>query len=75
LETRISVLLKKHNLKVIVIDSVAALFRVEFETWELAAKAKMLSTLGHLLHKLSFEHKICIICVNQVPNYIFKICM
>lgn len=66
LETRITNLLSNHKLKLIIIDSITALFRVEFENWELAARAKTLATVGKLLHKLSHQYKICVICVNQV---------
>ena len=70
LETRIAKLLSKHRLKLIIIDSIAALFRVEFETWELSARAKALATIGKLLHKLSHQYKICILCVNQVRDIV-----
>lgn len=70
LESRLTSLLQKEEIKIIVIDSIAAVFRVEFESWELSTRAKLLSTVGNLLQKISFKYNICILCVNQVSAVI-----
>ncbi|KAJ8045800.1 DNA repair protein XRCC3 [Holothuria leucospilota] len=63
---RIPILLEKGLVKLIVIDSVAALFRSEFEAHEAFQRAKSLQRFGAQLHQLANKHNIPVICVNQV---------
>ena len=65
---RLPLLLKQGDVKLLVIDSIAALFRVEFDQNELAKRAQMLAKFGSQLHKLSHKYGVCIICVNQVTD-------
>lgn len=49
-----------------VIDSIAALFRVEYSLGETSKRAKVLRSFGAQLHKLSNLYSIPVVCVNQV---------
>ncbi len=53
-------------MKLIVVDSLAALFRCEFESGEMFSRAKQLQRFGGRLHALSLKHNIPVVCVNQV---------
>ncbi|XP_038077515.1 DNA repair protein XRCC3-like [Patiria miniata] len=66
IQYRIPLLLKQSQVKLIVVDSVAALFRCEFSPGEAAKRAKRLQSLGAQLHRLSRLHHVPVICVNQV---------
>ncbi|XP_041351074.1 DNA repair protein XRCC3-like [Gigantopelta aegis] len=59
------VLLAKGVVQLIVIDSVAALFRCEFDTGHMIQRAKHLSSFAAQLHRLGYQYNIPIICVNQ----------
>ncbi|XP_070571103.1 DNA repair protein XRCC3-like [Ptychodera flava] len=63
---RIPILLRRNLVKLVVVDSIAALFRGEYGLEETAKRAYHLRSLGLLLHKLSQQHNIPVICVNQV---------
>lgn len=58
--------MKNSNVRLIVIDSIAALFRVEFAIDEGVARSRALADLGQRLHKISFEYSTAIVCINQV---------
>lgn len=49
----------------IVIDSIAAPYRVEDWKDESNNRSKSLRTIGQQLHKLC-KYNICIVCINQV---------
>jgi len=68
INARIESLLENSSIKLIIIDSVAALFRAEFEYQDMAERAKLLAKLGQRLHALSFKYKLCIVTVNQVSD-------
>jgi RecA/RadA recombinase len=59
----------------IIIDSIAALFRTEFTSGEMASRAKLLTAFGTQLRKLAHVHSVPVVCVNQfralihVPSY------
>ena len=65
---RLPVLFSKFNVKLIVIDSIAALFRSEFSSMESKQRAKKLNYLASALRNLGDKHGIPIVCINQV-NY------
>ncbi|XP_064316941.1 DNA repair protein XRCC3 isoform X7 [Phalacrocorax carbo] len=65
---RISPLLTRGMVRLVVIDSIAALFRCEFGVSESVMKARYLQTFGAQLHSLSTRFRIPIICVNQVTD-------
>ncbi|XP_078263279.1 DNA repair protein XRCC3 isoform X3 [Rhinoraja longicauda] len=66
LSKRIPILLSRGLIRLVVIDSIAALVRCEFGAADSIVKAKCLQKFGAMLHHLS--HSFCspIICVNQL---------
>ena len=67
---KVPVLLSQGRVKLIIIDSIAALFRCEFETHETIRRAKELSSFAAQLHYLSFKYSCPVVCVNQVSCYL-----
>ena len=63
---RLPVLLKKMHVKLVVVDSIAALFRVEYSFQEMAQRSKVMNTIGAQLRELSYQNNIPVVCVNQV---------
>ncbi|NXN73364.1 XRCC3 protein, partial [Himantopus himantopus] len=63
---RISLLLTRGMVRLVVIDSIAALFRCEFGVSDSVMKARYLQTFGAQLHNLSTRFRTPIMCVNQV---------
>ncbi|XP_013387995.1 DNA repair protein XRCC3 isoform X2 [Lingula anatina] len=70
LKYRLPKLLQKNIVKLVVIDSVAALFRSEYHLSESTKRSKQLSSLGAILHELSSSSNIPVVCVNQVSDVI-----
>ncbi|CAH1792516.1 unnamed protein product [Owenia fusiformis] len=68
LKTRVPALLNRFNIKLIVIDSVAALFRYEYSLNQTFERSKKLSLFGAYLHNLSCKHNIPVVCINQVTE-------
>uniref|UniRef100_A0A3B3DZA0 DNA repair protein n=1 Tax=Oryzias melastigma TaxID=30732 RepID=A0A3B3DZA0_ORYME len=52
--------------RLIVVDSVAALFRSEFQTEDWLERNKQLLTFSTMLHQLSQEFTTPVLCINQV---------
>ncbi|NXB69969.1 XRCC3 protein, partial [Donacobius atricapilla] len=67
---RLSLLLARGMARLVVIDSMAALFRGEFGPAQSALKARYLQTFGAQLHSLSTRFRTPIVCVNQVSDQI-----
>lgn len=63
---RLPVLLNSGAIKLVIIDSIAALFRVEYSLGETSKRAKILRSFGAQLYKLSNLYSIPVVCVNQV---------
>ncbi|NWU46061.1 XRCC3 protein, partial [Hylia prasina] len=63
---RLSLLLARGMVRLVVIDSIAALFRCEFGPAQAALKARYLQTFGAQLHSLSTKFRTPIMCINQV---------
>ncbi|XP_011503637.1 PREDICTED: DNA repair protein XRCC3-like [Ceratosolen solmsi marchali] len=63
---RLPNLLSHYNIKLLVIDSIAATFRVEYDSVYLQNRAKSLRNIGYRLQKLSSIYNMAIICINQV---------
>lgn len=63
---KIPCLLAKQRIGVIIIDSIAAPYRAEYESTALKSRAKSLRKIGQGLHYYSKKFNICIICINQV---------
>ncbi|KFU85570.1 DNA repair protein XRCC3 [Chaetura pelagica] len=62
---RISLLLSRGMVRLVVIDSIAALFRCEFGVSDSVMKARYLQTFGAQLHSLSTRFRTPILCINQ----------
>lgn len=54
------------SIKLIIIDSIAAVFRGEYTLSEAPRRSRDLRDITFHLHELSIEHGLWIICVNQV---------
>uniref|UniRef100_A0A3B3E180 DNA repair protein n=1 Tax=Oryzias melastigma TaxID=30732 RepID=A0A3B3E180_ORYME len=66
LSRRAPVLLAAGLVRLIVVDSVAALFRSEFQTEDWLERNKQLLTFSTMLHQLSQEFTTPVLCINQV---------
>uniref|UniRef100_A0A8C3B8D0 DNA repair protein XRCC3 n=1 Tax=Cairina moschata TaxID=8855 RepID=A0A8C3B8D0_CAIMO len=65
---RISLLLKRGMVRLVVIDSIAALFRCEFGASDSVLKARYLQMFGAQLHSLSTRFSTPVVCINQVTD-------
>lgn len=63
-------LLSGRNVKLIVLDSVAALFRCEYTANDWLKRQQDLHNLGSLLHKFSYTYGAAVVCTNQVTSVI-----
>uniref|UniRef100_H2MVD7 DNA repair protein n=1 Tax=Oryzias latipes TaxID=8090 RepID=H2MVD7_ORYLA len=66
LSRRAPVLLAAGLVRLIVVDSVAALFRSEFQAEDWMERNKQLLTFSSMLHQLSQEFTTPVLCINQV---------
>ncbi|NWU88658.1 XRCC3 protein, partial [Upupa epops] len=62
---RISLLLTRGMVRLVIIDSIAALFRCEFGVSDSVTKARYLQSFGAQLHTLSIRFRTPIMCINQ----------
>jgi hypothetical protein len=69
IKERIRPLLRRHPIKLIVVDSIAALYRYEFTKEQSAERAKVLLAHAHQLNEISEEYKLPILVTNQVTDY------
>lgn len=60
------------SIKLIVIDSITAVFRGEYTPSEAPRRSRDLRDIAFNLHKLSVKHRLWIICVNQVIVFKYK---
>ena len=67
-ERRLPQLAARRPLSALVIDSVAAQFRCQYEAGESARRALDLQRLGGALRHLSRRHRLAVLCVNQVSE-------
>ena len=63
---RLPLILESKNIRLLVIDSLAALFRVEFGLDEGGIRGQTLMAVGAYLKELSDTYHIPVVCVNQV---------
>ncbi|XP_069715074.1 DNA repair protein XRCC3-like [Phaenicophaeus curvirostris] len=70
---RISLLLARGMVRLVVIDSIAALFRCEFGVSDSITKAQYLQTFGAQLHSLSTRFRTPIMCINQVTDAVSEL--
>lgn len=66
---RLPQMLKRIRVGIIIIDSIAAVFRGDYNINESIVRAKDLRDIGLQLHKLSSYFGTAILCVNQVILY------
>lgn len=65
---RLQQLLKQSTIGLIVIDSIAAVFRAEYDHSEALTRAKELRSVAMQLHALANQYKLAVVCVNQVAD-------
>lgn len=65
-------LIRTRNVKLVIIDSVAALFRCEYGIDKTIERSQNLQTLGLILHTLIAKYQLAVICINQVTDVIDK---
>ncbi|KAL7812488.1 P-loop containing nucleoside triphosphate hydrolase protein [Trichoderma gracile] len=75
LEYQVPVLLSRHDIGLLIVDSVAANYRAEFERQQgfshgsnMAARSAELIRLGALLRDLARRHNIAVVVANQVAD-------
>ena len=66
LEYKLPALLATGRVGVVIVDSIAALFRAEFGAGQVAQRARVLQTCGARLHRLCTSHGLAVVCINQV---------
>ncbi|PIO37088.1 hypothetical protein AB205_0144530, partial [Aquarana catesbeiana] len=62
---KLPILLLRGQVRLIIIDSIAALFRCEFAAKDAVVKAKHIQTIGAKLHQLSRDFTTPVFCINQ----------
>lgn len=62
---RLPILMQKERIGLIVIDSVAGVFRLEADA---ISRANKMRRLAHALQAVGFDYECAIICINQVDN-------
>ena len=68
LKHKLPLLLQQRTVKVLIIDSIAALFRSEYDSTEITQRSHDLKTVISLLQNLIYTYKVTIICTNQVTS-------
>ena len=66
LEYKLPSLLEQGRVKLVVLDSIAALFRAEFGIGQTSHRAELLRAFGAQLWRLSEVYGAAVVCVNQV---------
>lgn len=70
LDFKLPSLLATGRVRLVVIDSIAALFRVEFGLNQAVHRAQLLQACGAQLQRLSESYGVAIVCINQVCTYV-----
>ena len=80
LQKKLPLALARGKIKLVVIDSVAALFRCHYDNKNLVVRAKHLASLATQLRQLADRYNTAVICVNQVrqlciclPVFVFAV--
>lgn len=68
ISTLLKNIINERPIKLIIIDSIAALFRSEFSFNESIARAEKLNKIGVCLKEYSANYGTVIVCTNQVIN-------
>ncbi|XP_012273286.1 DNA repair protein XRCC3 [Orussus abietinus] len=72
---RIPILMESQKIGLIILDSIAAPYRVEYSDSELKNRARSLRSIGYQLHILSFKNRIPVVCINQVTAVVKSDCV
>ena len=56
-----------HNIRLIIIDSLASLFRVEY-SYDDSSRTNDLKSIASSLHSLIYQHQLTIVCTNQMTS-------
>ncbi|XP_076872992.1 DNA repair protein XRCC3 [Brachyhypopomus gauderio] len=67
---RVPMLLERGLVRLVVVDSVAALFRTEFQADEAIERARHLLAFSGILHRLSNTYGAPVLCINQVSDVV-----
>ncbi|XP_021511646.1 DNA repair protein XRCC3 isoform X2 [Meriones unguiculatus] len=67
---RVPILLSRGMARLVVVDSIAAPFRCEFDSQASAVRAKHLQSLGATLRRLSSTFRSPVLCINQVTEMV-----
>ncbi|KAM6991957.1 DNA repair protein XRCC3 [Tautogolabrus adspersus] len=65
---RVPLLLTRGLVRLVIVDSVAALFRCEFQPSDWMERNKQLISFSSKLHQLGHEYNTPVLCVNQVTD-------
>lgn len=68
LSRRVPLLLARGLVRLLVVDSVAALFRCEFQAADWLERTKQMLAVSSTLHHLSQEFSTPVLCINQVTH-------
>ncbi|KAM7396065.1 hypothetical protein PAMA_007371 [Pampus argenteus] len=68
LSRRVPLLLARGLVRLVVVDSVASLFRSEFQAADWLERTRQLLTFSSCLHHLSHEFNTPVLCINQVTH-------
>lgn len=68
LSRRVPLLLARGLVRLLVVDSVAALFRCEFQAADWLERTKQMLTVSSALHHLSRDFSTPVLCINQVTH-------
>lgn len=61
-------LLSSGRVRLVIVDSVAAVFRCDYELKDMYKRSKHMASLAASLQRLSSKYCLPIVCVNQVTN-------
>ncbi|KAM6954218.1 DNA repair protein XRCC3 [Aplochiton taeniatus] len=67
---RVPLLLSRGLVRLVVVDSVAALFRAEFQADQSVERARNMLAFSSTLHRLSHNYSAPVLCINQVTDVI-----
>ncbi|XP_037305763.1 DNA repair protein XRCC3 isoform X2 [Pungitius pungitius] len=70
LSRRVPLLLTRGLVRLLVVDSLAALFRSEFQASDWLERSKQLITFSSTLHHLSSRFTTPVLCINQVTDFL-----
>ncbi|XP_070181033.1 DNA repair protein XRCC3-like isoform X2 [Littorina saxatilis] len=73
LQRKLPLALARGKIKLVVVDSVAALFRCHYDNHNLVGRAKHLASLAMQLRRLADQYNVVVICVNQVSANMSKV--